>query len=1487
MPTDLELNQPSSWESFLNWIGNTGYGARNLLMGNPEGAMHNAADLLSGPVRALIPGDQANWELSTKEERPEASDLLTSWGMDKMEPGLAKTAVDIGGGILTDPLSLVPGTWLTKGAKAGYGATRALTHAVSPAADKAITELLAGGREMIGGLQPSAEVAADIAKGRHMRGSVALPQQAWAAKAFQGVAPDVQEKAYNIIQDIHTTPEGKSAFGVVPEQAFGDVPAQMALVDRRLAMAPWDDATKMAVRSEAQKIAKNMQEQYGQATELGAMYRPNVYTSESGRIIPHDDLVSQFMEENKQTGRALTEHDASLDEISRRLDTAQTKLDILNSMPEKVLPTTSGAIGRVETQEGKIASLQTAKDDVERLIKEMGEMPGFTGWAAKHGYGLGQLDKSLSPLDYVPRFMEPEEEMLAAKKGGISGTPGILKAREGMTSEEYAKYLNESGKKQITDLPKIFSSYGAQMDKATTQATVARSLLKRLAGGAEDVLDASPEVAAVAIKIPQTELSSFIATIASSVGKNVVIHNTEDSILAAKAASSGLQNIKGIRIGGFTSRTTGEIHVLNTGNNARSVRSAMHELTHSLFLDLPQADRYAVLEIISKNSTRKQLDKIYKTWGSALPFDPESGGTMSSALGEALAESGGALLYERPDFVMSLAKTEGEKSILSRMYAYISEKLAYLASKLMHLPANKARRSASLDQAQKLFSDASERIRNSAKHTLSPDAGALSATTETVTDFSGAMGAAEKTKWKAYFEKFPDLLQDPAYKSLKDTVYQDLRQTVGQIGDGSGADLLSVLSEGTRGTKPAHEMALTEEGVKGAVNKHIADLRTAADDAQKLGNSAQAGELLDSAGALETAINGLPPREGILKYIAYGNRYFKPFVTSGAFIPRIAFNVRNMLAGGSLHVLSTPGARAQTVPFLQRLIPDFMASVGDGLKQLGVDWLPESRFDIIQKIAADSGGSRAKMLADLTAADPQLARAFEHGILNNNFVSSEFMAMDAAKAGNWKKLKNLRDWPAAITRGVEQRMRFGVFNGLIEKEGLSPQAAAKATMDALFDYDISGTGNRAARDVIPFFQWSAKSIPQALKFALEKPMMMAGMGPALREGKDQPIYPYMQRDFTIPLGKGEDGKANYISNIGTPLEAPGLLVNPLDLAAGLVGGGQEAWHHLRENVGGMVSPPLKYLLNQWSGVDQQFGTPVGAYDKTPQLLQSMGMEPHSGLGRAYQSLASTGMIQPLATPLDLLGRVVAPDKTVGQKVSSLIVGAPVVGVDESRAIQQLIEQKLKENPDIKRFTTISAKGATDPEAMNLLKAYKDAVKASKTPVDTTHDVPLGGSVAADGSTVYLDKMMPKTLTMKNGTVVDVAKATRMHETGEVAAMNEQGKPYPAAHQQDATLIENTYLKSIGVDPKEYNAALKPYLDEIAKTAKKRTKLNIPQDLPLDLHPKHAAEGVKTKVQDTTMQQALLLLRTQIASDPSLPEPIRQQRLAVIANRLGD
>lgn len=122
-----DSEDPGTFEQFFRFAGRPSFVARNLLTGDFEGAARNAGQFLNEIFLGGLGAINPNWTLTgaldmitplelpkdftTKEQRPEFTDMLKRWGVADpryMNFG-EKLALDLVGGALTDPLSLVGG----------------------------------------------------------------------------------------------------------------------------------------------------------------------------------------------------------------------------------------------------------------------------------------------------------------------------------------------------------------------------------------------------------------------------------------------------------------------------------------------------------------------------------------------------------------------------------------------------------------------------------------------------------------------------------------------------------------------------------------------------------------------------------------------------------------------------------------------------------------------------------------------------------------------------------------------------------------------------------------------------------------------------------------------------------------------------------------------------------------------------------------------------------------------------------------------------------------------------------------------------------------------------------------------------------------------------------------------------------------------------------------------------------------------------------
>lgn len=493
----------------------------------------------------------------------------------------------------------------------------------------------------------------------------------------------------------------------------------------------------------------------------------------------------------------------------------------------------------------------------------------------------------------------------------------------------------------------------------------------------------------------------------------------------------------------------------------------------------------------------------------------------------------------------------------------------------------------------------------------------------------------------------------------------------------------SVLSDIHKAALANEGKAYTEDGVKTAANGIIAAMRKAG-----------AG---DDADRLQAAMSGIGPRGAATQLLASNNSIFKKAAVYGAFIPRIGAHTSNLMSG-IWQTLSNPESRASTGAITKQMIPNFLHSIDDGVEKLFGNRVATNDLAEIETAFNGAGGDVAKALANVS--DPTARAAMEQGVFHDGFVSSEDL-LKAGQRDGWKKfMGNWMDMPGKIFQGGEQRMRYGLFKDLVERHGKSPQDAGRIVNDTFYNYSTTSAANRTARDFIPFFQFTAKAIPQQAKFLAEKPYVATALS-SVYGGANGPIYPFMEGKADIPLGQDANGDQEYIAGTRLPFESLSNIPNP---SADLMDFGRQ----VEQNVVGSSNPLLKTAYSAVSGKDPYFDMPYGTYGKVA------GVDLGSA-GRQYNKLANTGAIQPIDSLLQTLGTATG-DKTLGAKALNLLGGVNVASVDESKALQRQLEDYLKRNPEVGQYTSFFS---TDPEAEKLngiledLKAAKATNKAKK------------------------------------------------------------------------------------------------------------------------------------------------------------------------------
>lgn len=446
-------------------------------------------------------------------------------------------------------------------------------------------------------------------------------------------------------------------------------------------------------------------------------------------------------------------------------------------------------------------------------------------------------------------------------------------------------------------------------------------------------------------------------------------------------------------------------------------------------------------------------------------------------------------------------------------------------------------------------------------------------------------------------------------------------------------------------------------------------------------------------------LKGMKGREGLPKALASLNRRFKPVAVYGALVPKLGSITRNM-TGGVWQKYSNPEARGTISPKnIPAFMYDWLKSIDDGVERLfGKRLFSKNEFADIDTAFKAAGGDPRKALGLIK--DPTMRAAAEKGVFGNNFVDTESLIAQAGKTGLRNFGEKLWDYPGYMFKGAEQRMRYGLFKQLTQ-QGKSADDAARIVRDSFYDYSISGAENRLARDIIPFFQFMAKSIPKQAKLMAEKPAVASTVANLYAQGRDEPVLPHMEGKLNIPIGMDEQGNRQYLGSLGLPFESlsalPNFSASPL-----------QAGRDIEQNIVGASSPLLKAAYAYTSGRDPVFGSIPGSYTKV--AGQDLG-----AAGGAINQLLGTGLGSATAAAqlAGQVGKFTDPRTSLSELALNQLTGARIQSVDPERAVQQRLQSLLERDPSIGQFRQFYSKGQDDTSADSLLEALQNAQKAIK------------------------------------------------------------------------------------------------------------------------------------------------------------------------------
>jgi hypothetical protein len=146
----------------------------------------------------------------------------------------------------------------------------------------------------------------------------------------------------------------------------------------------------------------------------------------------------------------------------------------------------------------------------------------------------------------------------------------------------------------------------------------------------------------------------------------------------------------------------------------------------------------------------------------------------------------------------------------------------------------------------------------------------------------------------------------------------------------------------------------------------------------------------------------------------------------------------------------------------------------------------------------------------------------------------------------------------------------------------------------------------------------------------------------------------------------------------------------------------------------------------------------------------------------------------------------------------------------------------------KRRSKSSGKNSGDDTKISaaILHEARDTV-LRRVKLIRKYDVPYLAGYSRDGKRIYIDRELPRTLSI-NGRRVEVDPFLVLHESVEKSLVDQLGLKYQFAHQL-ALRVEEAAVRDAGISWRRYNALMEKYI----KIADEDPDLRIPPDLDLE------------------------------------------------------
>ena len=439
----------------------------------------------------------------------------------------------------------------------------------------------------------------------------------------------------------------------------------------------------------------------------------------------------------------------------------------------------------------------------------------------------------------------------------------------------------------------------------------------------------------------------------------------------------------------------------------------------------------------------------------------------------------------------------------------------------------------------------------------------------------------------------------------------------------------------------------------------------------------------DMARYIENLGKGIPPRKGLASILAAANKPFKGAAVYGLFIPRFAGLFRNRF-GGVWQRASTGNLWGESP---RRFIEDYFNAFAQAWEKSFGSSLEAKRLVRWSEAVKRARGDPERMMRILRKKDKVLAEAIESGALDT-FVSAEGLLGSVGLGESfWKRLaspitrripkrivdmvKNVANYPGRAFQNLESYMRLGLFANL-RKAGFPPAAAAKEVRDSFLDYTTAGPGNRLARDIWPFAQFTFQSIPQQMRFLGRNPGVAVVLA-QMMQSHDDPVMPWVAEQPSVRLWDDEEGNPLYATTLGLPVETLNILPNISDDL-------RDAGRDVRRGIAGSMHPLLKASYGYVTGRDPFFDSPYGSYAKAPGPLQALGADEYGEAGRMYNELKQTGLIQPVETQFRQIDRLTDERMSPGARLLNTLTGVNLVSNDPDRATLRILQNQLGTDP---------------------------------------------------------------------------------------------------------------------------------------------------------------------------------------------------------------